>query len=127
LTFGLQTMSLTRAPSPDVLMSADTEFLYASLREKVLEHLFVGELLWCLWRSGRTDIELLRAEVDFRGYNSNRAIVGREQNLSMRTSLWREGKKRLHHLDQIRSIHGGAWPVLMVRRRTGACHSAIRR
>jgi hypothetical protein len=50
-------------------MSADTEFLYSSLREKVLEHLFVGELLGYLWRSGRTDIELLRAEVDYRGYD----------------------------------------------------------
>jgi hypothetical protein len=49
-------------------MPGDTEFLYSSLREKVLEHLFVGELLRCLWRSGRTDVELLRAEVDFRGY-----------------------------------------------------------
>jgi hypothetical protein len=43
------------------------KFLFSSLREKVLEHLFVGELLPYLWRSRRTDIEALRAEVDFRG------------------------------------------------------------
>ncbi len=50
-------------------MLDDSQFRYSSLREKVLEHLFIGELLRCLWRLGRRDIELLRAEVDFRGYD----------------------------------------------------------
>ena len=50
-------------------MSDDSQFLYSSLREKVLEHLFVGDLLRCLWRLGRRDIELLRAEVDYAGYD----------------------------------------------------------
>ena len=36
----------------------------SSTREKVLEHLFVGDLLRCLWRRGARDIEVLRAEVD---------------------------------------------------------------
>jgi hypothetical protein len=44
-------------------------FLHSSLREKVLEHLFVGDLLRCLWRLGRRDIEVLRAEVDYAGYD----------------------------------------------------------
>jgi len=41
----------------------------SSTREKVLEHLFVGELLRCLWRQGARDIEVLRAEVDKGGYD----------------------------------------------------------
>ena len=39
----------------------------SSLREKLLEHLFVGELLRTLWRRGARRVELLRAEVDAGG------------------------------------------------------------
>ena len=41
----------------------------SSTREKVLEHLFVGELLRCLWCNRARDIEVLRAEVDRGGYD----------------------------------------------------------
>lgn len=41
----------------------------SSLREKLIEHLFVGELLRFLWCSGRRDIEVLRVEVDRGGYD----------------------------------------------------------
>jgi hypothetical protein len=44
-------------------------FLDSALREKVLEHLFVGDLLRCLWRQGARDIEVLRSEVDRAGYD----------------------------------------------------------
>jgi hypothetical protein len=44
-------------------------FVNSSLREKVIEHLFVGELLRSLWRSGVRDFEVLRAEVDRAGYD----------------------------------------------------------
>ena len=42
---------------------------HSSLREMVIEHLFVGELLRHLWRAGHHDIEILRAEVDNAGYD----------------------------------------------------------
>ena len=48
----------------DVIHSFDS-----SLRETVIEHLFVGDLLRCLWRQGSRDIEVLRAEVDRAGYD----------------------------------------------------------
>ena len=41
----------------------------ASNREKVLEHLFVADLLRCLWCKGITEVEVLRAEVDAGGYD----------------------------------------------------------
>lgn len=41
----------------------------SSSREKVLEHLFVGELLRCLWRRGQRNVDVLRAEVDKGGYD----------------------------------------------------------
>jgi hypothetical protein len=50
----------------------------SSLREKIIEHLFVGELLRCLWCKGVRDVEVLRAEVDRNGYDlviESRGIV----------------------------------------------------
>src|SRR5665213_1357811 len=44
-------------------------FRNSSLREKVIEHLFGGELLRSLWCRGRYDFEVLRAEVDRSGYD----------------------------------------------------------
>jgi hypothetical protein len=46
-----------------------SHFLQSSLREKLLGHVFIGELLQCLWRQGRRDIEVLRAEIDYSGYD----------------------------------------------------------
>lgn len=43
--------------------------IYSSAREKLLEHLFVGEIMRHLWLSGRRDVELLRSEVDNGGYD----------------------------------------------------------
>ena len=42
---------------------------HSSVLEKLLEHLFVGDLLRCLWRRGIRDMEVLRAEVDRGGYD----------------------------------------------------------
>ncbi len=39
-------------------------YLHSSARENVLEHLFIGELLRCLWCKGVHDVEVLRSEVD---------------------------------------------------------------
>ncbi|AXV99229.1 hypothetical protein CJO80_27125 (plasmid) [Ralstonia solanacearum] len=39
------------------------------LREHIVEHVFVGELLRRLWQRGVTDVEVLRAEFDAGGYD----------------------------------------------------------
>jgi hypothetical protein len=44
-------------------------YLDSSLREKLIEHVFVGDLLRLLWRRGALDVEVLRAEVDRGGYD----------------------------------------------------------
>jgi hypothetical protein len=44
-------------------------FTESSLRESLIEHLFVGELLRSLWRNGIRDVELLRPDVDRGGYD----------------------------------------------------------
>ncbi len=48
--------------------------LHSSLREKIVEHVFVGEALRALWRRGVFDVEVLRAEFDAHGYD---LVLGR--------------------------------------------------
>ena len=43
--------------------------LHSVLREVILEHLLIGELLRVLWRRGITDAEILRSEFDAGGYD----------------------------------------------------------
>lgn len=52
-----------------VTATDESHSAHSSTREKVLEHLFVGELLRCLWCKGTRDIEVLRSEVDKGGYD----------------------------------------------------------
>jgi hypothetical protein len=67
-------------------MSDASQFVYSSLREKVLEHLFVGDLLRCLWRLGRRDIEVLRAEVDYVGYDLVLECNGYVRHIQLKSS-----------------------------------------
>ncbi|MDC6177140.1 hypothetical protein [Ralstonia solanacearum] len=51
---------------------------YSTQRERIIEHVFVGELLRRLWVLGIADVELLRSEVDAGGYDlvlCHKAIV----------------------------------------------------
>lgn len=47
----------------------DPHFLFSTLRERIVEHVFIGELLRSLWRRGITDVEVLRSEFDAGGYD----------------------------------------------------------
>jgi hypothetical protein len=41
----------------------------SSVRQKIIEHVLMGEMLRVLWRAGRQEVEVLRAEVDYGGYD----------------------------------------------------------
>ena len=56
-------------PVEPVIPAASAHSTESSLREKIIEHLFLGDLLRCLWRKGVRDIEILRTEVDRDGYD----------------------------------------------------------
>jgi len=65
----------------------------STLREKLLEHAFVTELMKCLWRKGIKDIDVLRPEVDRGGYDVviscsgvNRYIQLKASHLEAKTS-----------------------------------------
>jgi len=47
----------------------DSHSRYSTLREKIAEHLFTGELLRRLWQLGVYDAEILRSEFDAGGYD----------------------------------------------------------
>jgi len=44
-------------------------YLKSSFREKLVEHLFIGELLKLSWASGKCSIEIAKPEVDNQGYD----------------------------------------------------------
>ena len=50
-------------------MTTDADFLHSSFREKLLEHVFVAELLQEVWLGNRQMVEVLRSEVDNSGYD----------------------------------------------------------
>jgi hypothetical protein len=49
--------------------AADPAYLHSVLRERIVEHVFTGEVLRSLWRRGVTDVEVLRSEFDAGGYD----------------------------------------------------------
>jgi hypothetical protein len=50
-------------------MGSSADSLFSSYRERLIEHLFVGEVLRHLWISGVPQVEVLRSEVDSAGYD----------------------------------------------------------
>jgi hypothetical protein len=48
---------------------ADRDSTHSTLRERIIEHVFVGETLRTLWRAEITDVEVLRPEFDAHGYD----------------------------------------------------------
>jgi hypothetical protein len=59
---------LSRQPRNSRKASA-SHYLHSSLREKLIEHVFIGELSRNLWQRGIRDLEILRPETDFAGYD----------------------------------------------------------
>lgn len=60
--------------------------LESVLREKVIEHLFLGDLLRCLWHRGIRDIEVLRAEVDRGGHDVVLEVDGIMRHVQLKAS-----------------------------------------
>jgi hypothetical protein len=56
----------------------EQHYLKSSFREKLIEHLFIGELLKLSWLEGNCSLEIAKPEVDNQGYDliaeSNRVI-----------------------------------------------------
>jgi hypothetical protein len=60
---------------------------HSTLRERIVEHLFVGQILRVLWRRRIVDVEVLHSEFDAYGYDlvmSHRDIV---RHIQLKTSV----------------------------------------
>jgi hypothetical protein len=53
----------------DLTKEASQHTVHSTLRERIVEHVFVGEALRWLWNRGVTDVEVLRSEFDAGGYD----------------------------------------------------------
>lgn len=60
----------------NAMASIDIHSTHSTLRERIVEHVFVGEALRAFWRRGITDVEVLRSEFDAHGYD---LVMGRGQ------------------------------------------------
>jgi hypothetical protein len=71
--------ALGHPPDEPATMSTDAfHYIHSTLRERIVEHVFVGEALRELWKRGALDVEVLRSEFDAGGYDlvmSYRKIV----------------------------------------------------
>ncbi len=67
---------------------------HSSFREKLIEHIFIGELLKCSWLDGDCSVEVSKPEVDRKGYDiiAERGKVIR--HIQLKTS--RKGGKAYH-------------------------------
>ena len=58
----------------------------SSAREKLVEHVFLGELLRRLWRKNVRDLEVLRPEVDSGGYDFALEYRGLTRHVQLKSS-----------------------------------------
>lgn len=61
-------------------------YIDASAREKLIEHLLIGELQKHLWKSGIRDCEVLHAEVDSAGYDIVLEACGTMRHVQLKAS-----------------------------------------
>lgn len=66
-------------------MNKHTE--HSSFREKLVEHLFVGELLKLSWRCGSCDVEVASPEVDNAGYDLIAEANGIVRHIQLKASF----------------------------------------
>ncbi|CAB3805334.1 hypothetical protein [Pararobbsia alpina] len=55
--------------------NSEQHYVHSVLRERIVEHVFVGDVLRRLWQRGVTDLELLRSEYDAGGYDRSQGIA----------------------------------------------------
>lgn len=60
---------------------------HSSLREKLIEHLFIGKILRMAWQRDHLDIEVLKPEVDRAGYDVAIEVGGRLRYIQLKASF----------------------------------------
>ena len=65
----------------------ECDTLHSSRREKLVEHLFVGEVLRHLWRFGVHEVDVLRAETDAGGYDIVVEVGSAARHIQLKSSV----------------------------------------
>jgi hypothetical protein len=73
----------------------DRHFTHSTLREHIVEHIFVGEILRTLWNCGITDVEILRPEFDAHGYDMVMSLGSVIRHVQLKTQA--KGKVSVSH------------------------------
>jgi len=68
------------------LITDDAHFLHSSRREKILENLFIGEILRELWRRKIYDVELLQSDIDAAGYDLVLSLPNGMRHIQLKAS-----------------------------------------
>lgn len=69
------------------IVADDAHHLHSSLREKIVEHVFVGEALRALWRHGIYNVEVMHSEFDAHGYDLVMAHENVVRHIQFKTSV----------------------------------------
>jgi len=69
------------------MVNAEKHFRESTLRERIVEHLFVGEVLKYFWKREETDIEVLRSEFDSGGYDLIISKASVTRHIQFKTSM----------------------------------------
>jgi hypothetical protein len=77
------------------MATEDRHFMYSTLREHIVEHIFVGEVLRTLWNHGVTDVEILRPEFDAHGYDLVMSLGSVIRHVQLKTQA--KGKVSVSH------------------------------
>jgi hypothetical protein len=72
---------------PEAGSVAQTHARNSILRERILEHVFVGDMLRRLWQLGNTGVEVLRSEFDRGGYDLVVAFGKIVRHIQFKSSL----------------------------------------
>ena len=62
-------------------------FQNSTYREKLVEHLFIGELLRRQWVSGAANVDILKPEVDISGYDVVVANGALRRHIQLKASI----------------------------------------
>lgn len=85
----------------------EQHYRFSSYREKLIEHLFIGELLKISWLRGECSLEIAKPEVDSRGYDLIIERQGIVRHIQLKTShLSAVARGQKIHIDLARKPSG---------------------
>jgi hypothetical protein len=94
LSVGIRDHRPRSSPSAEEKMNVGSEAdtIHSSYRERLIEHLFVGEVLRTLWIARVSQVEVLRSEVDGAGYDIVLECQSLVRHIQLKAAR-REGKR----------------------------------